>query len=268
MNPAGLPAQLSEFPALLSEHYSELSSYVDLLANEGITWGLVGPNERNDDRLWNRHVLNSLAIQELLPADCQVIDVGSGAGLPGIPLAIVRPDLEMTLLEPKQRGVNFLELALDRLSLSDRVKVVRSRAEDHHGSYPAVICRAVANLERLLAWCWPLVAPQGSLISLKGESAPAEAAAAADTLSQLAATAEIQQLPVPGTSEHTWAVIVRKTLSCQQLTSTLPQAPALPGIPTTREQLKTVLDDSRRQIKEHPETLMTVEEARSRFRTS
>ncbi|MDR1431260.1 MAG: 16S rRNA (guanine(527)-N(7))-methyltransferase RsmG [Propionibacteriaceae bacterium] len=203
MDAATLPPQLrQQFPAL--------ASYVGLLANEGIAWGLIGPNEAAGDRLWERHVLNSLAIQELLPTGCQVVDVGSGAGLPGIPLAITRPDLEMTLLDPKQRRVDFLALSLERLGLGDSVRVVRARAEEHRETYSAVVSRALARFDRLLAWCWPLVAPGGSLIALKGASAAEEVAAASQALRKLGATAQVRGLSVPGTAAYTWAVVVEK----------------------------------------------------------
>ena len=103
--------------------------YVDLLATTGVEWGLIGPRET--DRLWERHVFNSAALADLVPADVSVVDVGSGAGLPGIPLAIRRPDLRITLLEPLLRRATFLVQAVESLELTDRVEVVRARAEDH-----------------------------------------------------------------------------------------------------------------------------------------
>lgn len=146
--------------------------YRDLLANEGIEWGLIGPRE--GERLWERHVLNSLPVGTLIPVGAQVLDVGSGAGLPGIPLAIDRPDLAITLLEPLARRVAFLEFAVERLDLGERVRILRGKALTVTGHWEIVTARAVAPLPRLLEWCWPRLRPGGRLLALKGESAEAE----------------------------------------------------------------------------------------------
>jgi 16S rRNA (guanine527-N7)-methyltransferase len=198
--------QAEALAALLGSHFESLNRYVDLLADEGISWGLIGPNE-DRDRLWERHLLNSLAIEPLLPDGVSVVDVGSGAGLPGIPLALARPDLSITLLEPMLRRTRFLEMAVERLGLGDRVQVVRARAEEHSERYQVVTCRALAALPKLLSWCWPLAAPSGRIIALKGQSAAAELEAAGPTLRKLHLAAEVLELAVPGTDEHTWAVV-------------------------------------------------------------
>ena len=185
----------------------QINRYVDILASRGIDWGLIGPRER--DRLWERHVLNSVALGSRIPSGATVVDVGSGAGLPGIPLAIRRPDLSVTLLEPLLRRANFLNLAVDELELADRVQVVRGRAEEHRSRYDIVTCRAVAPLPRLLGWCLPLVAPGGRLIALKGSSAAAEVLSAKDDLRRLRAKASVLELPVPGLpDDSTWAIEV------------------------------------------------------------
>ncbi|MGI8692081.1 MAG: 16S rRNA (guanine(527)-N(7))-methyltransferase RsmG [Geodermatophilaceae bacterium] len=150
--------------------------YVDLLADAGVQRGLIGPREAG--RLWDRHVLNCAVIAELIRPGVAVIDVGSGAGLPGVPLALARPDLAMTLLEPMARRVPFLHEVVDELGLQN-VTVVRGRAEDTavrrslRGT-AVVTARAVAGLDRLLGWCLPLMAPAGELLAIKGESAQAE----------------------------------------------------------------------------------------------
>ena len=185
-----------------------ISRYVDILASRGIDWGLIGPRER--DRLWDRHILNSVAIASRIPAGASVVDVGSGAGLPGIPLAILRPDLSVTLLEPLLRRTNFLTLAVDELGLVDRVQVVRGRAEEHRATYDVVTCRAVAPLPRLLGWCLPLVAPGGRLLALKGSSAAAEVADARADLKRLKLQASVLELPVAGEVGSTWAIEVVK----------------------------------------------------------
>ncbi|MFN8196584.1 MAG: 16S rRNA (guanine(527)-N(7))-methyltransferase RsmG [Nocardioidaceae bacterium] len=147
--------------------------YVELLATEGVTRGLVGPREV--PRLWERHLLNCVAVAEVMPESASVCDVGSGAGLPGLVLALARPDLAVTLLEPLLRRTTFLEEVVAELGLST-VEVVRGRAEALHGerSFDVVVSRAVAPLPRLLEWCLPLVGPGGAVVALKGESAVAE----------------------------------------------------------------------------------------------
>ncbi|MGC3995066.1 MAG: 16S rRNA (guanine(527)-N(7))-methyltransferase RsmG [Propionicimonas sp.] len=181
-----------------------VSRYVDILASRGIDWGLMGPRE--GDRLWDRHVLNSIACADLLPEGSSVVDVGSGAGLPGIALAILRPDLRVVLLESLLRRANFLELAVEELALGDRVSVVRARAEEHHEVYDVVVSRAVAPLPRLVDWCAPLLARHGRMVALKGETAGAELAEAAPLLRRRGLVGRVVERPVPATDEVSWAV--------------------------------------------------------------
>jgi 16S rRNA (guanine527-N7)-methyltransferase len=159
--------------------------YVDLLAEHGVTRGLIGPREV--DRLWERHVINSAVVGELVPADASVTDVGSGAGLPGIPLALARPDLTVTLLEPMARRVAWLDEVVAELGVD--ITVVRGRAEEAAtrrllGLAEVVTARAVAPLAKLAAWCLPLVQPGGQLLALKGESASEELARDAEAVRQ------------------------------------------------------------------------------------
>jgi 16S rRNA (guanine527-N7)-methyltransferase len=149
--------------------------YVDLLRRHGVERGLIGPREL--DRLWSRHVLNSAVIGEQIPTGARVIDVGSGAGLPGVPLAIARPDLDIVLLEPMARRVDWLTEVADRLDL--HLTIVRGRAEEREiqrqfFGADVVTARAVAPLARLAAWCLPLVRQDGLLLALKGASAGEE----------------------------------------------------------------------------------------------
>jgi 16S rRNA (guanine527-N7)-methyltransferase len=181
-----------------------IRQYVDILASRGIDWGLIGPRE--GDRLWERHVLNSVAGAALFPTGASVVDVGSGAGLPGIPLAVLRPDLRVTLLESLLRRANFLELAVEELGLGDRVTVVRARAEEHRATYDVVTSRAVAPLPRLVGWCLPLLAPGGRLLALKGSSAAGELADAAGLLRKKRLTGTVHEVPVPTTDETTWVI--------------------------------------------------------------
>jgi 16S rRNA (guanine527-N7)-methyltransferase len=171
----------AEFPAI--------NRYVDILRSTAVEWGLLGPREA--ERLWDRHILNSAALSELMPADSAVADVGSGAGLPGIPLAILRPDLRVTLIEPLLRRSTFLTQTVEELQISDRVEVVRSRAEDHRQTYHIVVARALAPLDRLIGWCNPLRAPDGVILALKGASAADEIAAAGRQLQAARLQAEV-----------------------------------------------------------------------------
>lgn len=155
--------------------------YTELLATEGVTRGLIGPREAS--RLWDRHVLNSAVLAEAIPDESTVCDIGTGAGLPGLVVAIARPDISMTLVEPLLRRTTFLDEVVTELGL-DHVQVVRGRAEDLHGqaAFDVVTSRAVAPLERLLGWSMPLVAPTGALVAMKGQSIHDEIATAGSVL--------------------------------------------------------------------------------------
>ncbi|RYC11074.1 16S rRNA (guanine(527)-N(7))-methyltransferase RsmG [Nocardioides zhouii] len=155
--------------------------YTELLATEGVTRGLIGPREAA--RLWERHVLNSAVLSEAIPHGATVCDIGTGAGLPGLVVAIARPDISMILVEPLLRRTTFLDEVVAELGLG-HVQVVRGRAEDVHGkaTYDVVTSRAVAPLERLLGWSMPLVAPTGALVAMKGQSVRDEIVAAGAAL--------------------------------------------------------------------------------------
>jgi 16S rRNA (guanine527-N7)-methyltransferase len=154
------------------------------LAGDGVLRGLIGPREA--PRLWERHLLNCGVLAEAVPEGSTVCDVGSGAGLPGLVLAIARPDLQVTLVEPLLRRTTFLEEVVTDLAL-DRVSVVRARGEDLHGlgTYDVVTSRAVAPLGKLLRWSMPLVAPTGALVAMKGSSVREEIEAARRDLRRL-----------------------------------------------------------------------------------
>jgi 16S rRNA (guanine527-N7)-methyltransferase len=166
--------------------------YVTRLASDGVTRGLIGPREV--PRLWERHVLNSAAVAEAVPTGARVVDVGSGAGLPGIPLGLARPDLAVTLVEPMARRVEFLEEAV--AELGTRWRVVRGRAEERSvvsavGPVDVVTARAVAALPRLAAWCRGLLRPGTLLVALVGARAVAELPAVVPEL-EAAGMREIQ----------------------------------------------------------------------------
>ena len=174
---------------LYGVQFELLNRYVDILSATGVTWGLLGPREA--DRLWDRHILNSAALSGLIRPGSAVADVGSGAGLPGIPLAILRPDLRITLLEPLLRRSTFLTQTVEELQIVDRVEVVRSRAEDHHQTYDVVVARALAPLDRLIGWCNWLRAPGGVILALKGSSAADEVTTAERQLAAAQLDAEV-----------------------------------------------------------------------------
>ena len=159
--------------------------YAALLAGPGTDRGLLGPREV--PRLWDRHLLNCAVVADLVPPGASVVDVGSGAGLPGLVLAVRRPDLRVTLLEPLLRRTTFLEEVVDTLGLADQVEVLRGRAEEVRGrqTFDVVTSRAVAPLERLLPWSLPLARPGGVVLAMKGDTAGEELAAAAKVLTKL-----------------------------------------------------------------------------------
>lgn len=167
-----------------SERVPVVERYAELLAGDGVVRGLIGPREV--PRLWDRHLLNCAVLGELVPAGATVCDIGSGAGLPGLVLAIARPDLQVTLVEPLLRRTTFLAEVVDDLPLTN-VEVVRGRADALHGhrSFDVVTSRAVAPLDRLLGWSMPLVAPHGSLVAMKGSSVAEEVEAARSVLADL-----------------------------------------------------------------------------------
>ena len=159
--------------------------YAELLATDGVTRGLIGPREA--DRLWDRHLLNCGVLAELLPEQGQLVDIGSGAGLPGVVLAMLRPSLSVLLLEPLLRRSLFLAECVSELGLSN-VTVLRARAEDKAAARiraDVATARAVAPLDRLVGWAAPLLRPGGELLAIKGQSAAAELTAASPVLSRL-----------------------------------------------------------------------------------
>jgi 16S rRNA (guanine527-N7)-methyltransferase len=154
--------------------YELISRYRDILASRGIDWGLLGPREV--ERLWSRHILNSASVAGLVDEGTAVADVGSGAGLPGIPVALLRPELAVDLIEPLLRRSRFLTHTVDDLGITGRVSVVRARAEDVAQTYDTVLSRALAPLDRLIPWCLPLMKPTGQILAIKGASARDEVA--------------------------------------------------------------------------------------------
>ncbi|MGH3447973.1 MAG: 16S rRNA (guanine(527)-N(7))-methyltransferase RsmG [Nocardioidaceae bacterium] len=178
------PAAPAAVSTLFPNDGKAINQYVDILISTGTARGLIGPREV--PRIWDRHILNCAVVGPLLSPCAGVCDVGSGAGLPGLVLAIGRRDLHVTLVEPLLRRVRFLHEVVASLDL-DNVEVVRTRAEELAGSraFDVVTARAVAPLARLAGWCLPLCRPGGELLALKGANAAAELDAAHDPLQRM-----------------------------------------------------------------------------------
>jgi 16S rRNA (guanine527-N7)-methyltransferase len=168
-----LPAAPPGAAAVFADRLPLAIRFAEILADTGVSHGLIGPREV--PRLWDRHVLNCAVVADAFGPGARVVDVGSGAGLPGVALAIVRPDLEVHLVEPMLRRTQWLTGVVEELGL-DAVTVHRGRAEELAGtlSAPYVTARAVARLDKLARWCVPLLEPAGTLVAMKGRSAAQE----------------------------------------------------------------------------------------------
>ncbi|MFD0925395.1 16S rRNA (guanine(527)-N(7))-methyltransferase RsmG [Williamsia deligens] len=161
--------------AVFGDRLGRARVYRDLLADAGVTRGLIGPREV--DRLWERHILNCAVVARALPDDVRVVDIGSGAGLPGLAIALAGPSLTVTLVEPLERRHAFLSEAIATLGVD--VELVRGRAEEKAvrsaiGDADVVTSRAVAPLDRLARWSAPLIVPGGEMVAIKGASAEDE----------------------------------------------------------------------------------------------
>lgn len=169
---------------LFGERLGLAEEYAQLLATDGVVRGLIGPREV--PRLWERHLVNCALLSQAIPEGATVCDVGSGAGLPGLVLAVARPDLDITLVEPLLRRTTFLDEAVEVLGLV-RVTVQRGRAEEVADGrrFDVVTSRAVAPLARLLGWSMPLVSPTGAMVAMKGSSILDEITAAGSVLQRL-----------------------------------------------------------------------------------
>jgi 16S rRNA (guanine527-N7)-methyltransferase len=150
-----------------------IRAYAEFLTTAGIERGLIGPRE--GERIWERHIFNCLPVTQLLPQGASLFDIGSGAGLPGIVIALARPDLKVTLIEPLERRVEFLNEAVTAIAAGGvEIEVIRGRAQDVKKSAEFVTARAVAPMEKLKKMSWHMVKTGGSLLAMKGESAASE----------------------------------------------------------------------------------------------
>jgi 16S rRNA (guanine527-N7)-methyltransferase len=188
------PVPTAEAIAEFGDSLAKAQRYVELLASDGVTRGLIGPRETS--RLWDRHLVNCALVADLVPERGELVDIGSGAGLPGIVLAMLRPSLHVVLLEPLLRRAVFLQECVSALDLPNAT-VVRARAEEKAAariSADMATARAVAPLDRLVGWAAGLLRPGGQLLAIKGQSAEAELEAAEPVLSRLGVqSAEVLQ---------------------------------------------------------------------------
>jgi 16S rRNA (guanine527-N7)-methyltransferase len=179
-----------ELLAYFKGREDQIQRYAQLLAGAGIERGLIGPKE--GDRIWERHIANCIPITTIIPQSVRVVDIGSGAGLPGVVIALVRPDLKVTLVEPLQRRVDFLNEVVTELALD--IEVIRGRAERVKKQFEVVTARAVAPLEKLMDISWHMIPKTGSLMAMKGESAADEIQA---TTLKKGSTAQLHEISLP-----------------------------------------------------------------------
>ncbi len=196
--------------------------YAALLTGIGTERGIVGPGEAA--RVWDRHVLNCGVIARLIPATCSLVDLGSGAGLPGIVLAMLRPESRVTLLEPMARRAVFLQECVTALNLPN-VEVVRGRAEEFAGRLAAdvVTSRAVAPLEKLAVLSVGVARPGGRVLAMKGASAAAELARARPVLARLG-VGDARLVTVASASGAITATLVTFTAGSSRLAASVPRA--------------------------------------------
>ena len=190
---------------------SAVVAFADLLAAEGERRGLIGPQEA--ERIWSRHIVNSAALLPFLPRRGTVIDVGSGAGLPGLVIAAARPDLEVTLVEPMERRCEWLAEAAEEIGL-DNVSIVRDRSENIGKKIRAdvVTARAVAAMPKLLRLTSKMIAPGGRLLALKGRRAYEEVNEAADELKRRHLVAQVHEVVSVLDGETTYVVECKRTI--------------------------------------------------------
>lgn len=200
----------AEAAKVFGDAWPQVRGFADLLVQEGELRGLIGPREL--PRLWTRHLLNSSAVTGFVPQGASFADVGSGAGFPGVVVALMRPDLTVRLIEPMERRVAWLQDVVSQLEVSN-VTVERARAEELHGTavFDVVSARAVAALKKLVPWVAPLIAPGGCLVALKGERAALEIDEAQKVLRKYRLRdASVHEVIVSGTYEVTRVVTAQR----------------------------------------------------------
>ena len=198
-----------EASQVFGDGFDKAVAYAELLASEGELRGLIGPREL--PRLWTRHLLNSAAVEGFIPEGARLADVGSGAGFPGVVVAILRSDLDVHLVEPMERRTTWLADVVRHLELNN-VTIYRARAEELDDQFDVVTARAVAALKKLVPWVGPLIVSGGRLVALKGERAAAEIDEAAKVLRKhRLVDAAVHEVLVPGTEVPTRIVEARRS---------------------------------------------------------
>lgn len=212
----GVPQARVELPTrevreLFGSAFAAVEEFARMLEEEGEIRGLIGPREV--PRLWSRHIVNSAAVLGFLPARGQVLDIGSGAGFPGVVVAAVRPDLDVHLAEPMQRRCDWLADVVEVLGL-DNVTIHQARAEELRGKGKAdvVTARAVANMSKLVRMTSGLIAPHGSLVALKGRRAPVEVEEARTELRRHHLRAEVHEVPSVMEDDSTFVVTCHRVV--------------------------------------------------------
>ena len=179
-----------ELLAFFGQNQGKIQAYATLLQTAGIERGLIGPKE--GDRIWERHIANCIPITTIVKEGVRLADIGSGAGLPGIVIALARPDLKVTLIEPLQRRVDFLNEVVNQLEIP--IEVIRGRAETVKKQFEVVTARAVAPLEKLIQISWHMIPRGGALLAIKGASAETELAG---TSLKKGSTAKLHEISLP-----------------------------------------------------------------------
>jgi 16S rRNA (guanine527-N7)-methyltransferase len=222
---ASIPAPPALAATVFGDRLPLAEAYARWLAGAGVERGLVGPREA--DRIWDRHILNCVGVGNLLSEGAVVADLGSGAGLPGLAVAIARPDVRIVAIESMLRRCRFLEEVVADLGLTS-VTVCRARAEDVDVKADAVIARAVAPIDRLAGWARRLLRDDGVLLALKGTSARAEVEAAWPMLETLGFTSEVELLAITPTAHERGAIDTSGTPTFAI------DVPSLPGLAVVR----------------------------------
>lgn len=201
----------ADVEAFFGESFARVKSFAELLADQGVLRGLIGPRELT--RVWDRHILNSAAVVPFLGAGGTIVDVGSGAGLPGLVIAAMLPERRVVLVEPMERRTSWLFHAAEHCGI-DNVTVVRGRAEEVRDIVEAdvITARAVASVDKLVKWCAPLLAPDGSMALLKGRSAPDELERAKYVLKRAGLQGDVHQAPTLESLEPTTVVTLTRGL--------------------------------------------------------
>ena len=209
---ASVPPTPDTAEAIFGSRVDLAQRYAELLADTAVEWGLLGPHEV--DRVWERHLLNCGAVAELLQPGERIADIGSGAGLPGLALAIAEPELDVILIESLLRRSEFLRMAVTELGLD--VEVLRGRAEDpairdNAGGCDAVVSRAVAPLDKVARWSMALLRPGGRMLAIKGERAGDELREHRRVMTSLGAVdARVVECGVRHLSPPTTVVVARR----------------------------------------------------------